>query len=95
MSKSAEVTYHRPLLVKHVVTAAEASANEALILINSGSLPTDFFIFVGQVTTSGGVDTPGFQWNYSTGSGVINIKEAGSATFEAGGLVTIVGTYFK
>jgi hypothetical protein len=94
MARNANLTYQRPMLIRHTVTSAEASAGSATLELNTGSLPTDPFQFIGQVRTSDGVETPGFDWEYITSSGVILLKAAGTATLDENGSITIIGTYF-
>jgi len=94
MARNSELTYRRPVLIKHVVSAAEASSGRVLFDLGNSNLPTDDFVFVGQVFANN-IEVPGFEWSYSSGTGVVTVKNAGSASLAESNKVIIVGTYFS
>lgn len=93
--RNEEISYRRSIILKHEVTAAEQTANAFVIEVNSGTLPTDSFGFVGQIKDSAGVEKPGFKWTYSTATGCITCADDGTADLASGSIATVVGTYFS
>ena len=87
-------TYKRLVLFKHAITSAEATANQADIAIKIAPLPTDDFEFVGQIKRAG-VDIPGFDYDYVKATGVLEVKDAGTADLTADDVVIVIGTFIK
>jgi hypothetical protein len=91
MSKS----YFRPLTIYHTVTAAEDTANKAVLDVASGTAlykTTDAFWFIGQVK-SADVDIPGFKYTYSTTTGLLTVADAGAVALTSGDLITVMGIF--
>lgn len=86
-------TYKRQRIFKTTVSAAQESANAAVVNIYSGSaMPTDSFEFIGQVRRAG-VEIPGFDMDYSTSTGLLTVSDAGSVSLTANDVITISGTF--
>ena len=87
-------TYKRAATYTHTVTSDEATANQAGMDIASGSAPTDEFNFVGQVRRAD-VDISGFEFEYASGTGMMAVKDAGSANLTADDIITVMGSWTK
>lgn len=87
-------TWKRAATYIHIVTSGDADEGSLTLDIASGSAPTDDFYFIGQVRRSG-VDIPGFDFDYVSGTGFLTVSNAGLASLTENDVVTVMGAWVK
>lgn len=88
------LTWKRSGTYVHTVTSGEANANTLDLNIASGSAPTNDLYFLGQVRRAG-VDIPGFDFDYTSGTGLLTVADAGSADLTEDDVIVIMGSWVK
>ena len=85
-------TWKRSATYVHTVLSGEAAAGTLDLNIASGSAPTDDLYFIGQVRRAG-VDVSGFDFDYTSGTGLLTVADAGAAALTEDDVVVVMGSW--
>jgi hypothetical protein len=87
-------SYHRPLVITHVVTAAEDTAGAAAIPVKVAPLPTDVFAFVAKCLHAG-VEVASLGYAYDSATGLLTVADGLATALTANDVITIIGAFIK
>lgn len=82
--------FQKPFMFVQVVTAAQDSANAAVIQVCPYAPDTRDFIFIGQVLTSAGLERAATTFVYSKTTGQLTVENAALAEND---IITILGNF--
>jgi hypothetical protein len=85
------ITYNRQFCAYYTATSGDVGLTYAKITCGTNARNTDL-LFMGQVFRSG-TDIPGFAWSYASGTGVMTITNAGSASLTTGDKIVVFATF--